>query len=148
MSLENLIMQSLKEAMRAKDEAALRGLRAIKSAIIIEKTSGNGTSLSPETEIKILQKLIKQRKESLDIFIKQNREDLAQSERDEITVIEKYLPPQLSAEEIRARIKVIISEIGAISIKDMGKVMVAANKSLAGQADSAIIGAIVKSLLA
>ena len=147
MSLEERINQDLKEAMKAKDPAALRGIRAIKAAILLEKTSGAKHEISNEVEMKIVQKLIKQRKDSLDIYQKQNREDLAQTEREEIEVIKQYLPKQLTREELRAEIKKVIDEIGASSIQDMGKVMGTASKKLAGKADGKTMSGIVRELL-
>lgn len=148
MGLEQKVMAELKTAMLAKNEAALRGLRAIKAAIILAKTSeGANGELQEADETKLLQKLIKSRKDSLEIYEKQNREDLASKERDEIAVIEKFLPKQLGAEELKAIIEKIIAEIGASSPTDMGKVMGAANKQLAGQADGKTISAVVKELL-
>jgi uncharacterized protein YqeY len=149
MNLEQKIMAELKTAMLAKDEKGLRSLRAIKAAILLAKTSeGAGGDLKEEDEIKLLQKLVKQRKDSLEIFQQQNRADLAQKEQEEIEVIEKFLPKQLSAEELRAIISTIIAETGASSPADMGKVMGAATKQLAGKADGKAISAIVKELLA
>ena len=148
MSLEERINQDLKEAMKAKDQAALRGIRAIKAAILLEKTSGAKHEITDDAELKILQKLVKQRKDSLDIYEKQSREDLAQTEREEIEVIERYLPKQLSEEELRAEIKKIIAEAGADSMKDMGKVMGVAQKKLAGKADGKTMSGIVRELLA
>jgi uncharacterized protein len=148
MSLEAKIQKDLITAMKAKDEKALRAIRAIKSAILLFKTSGTNAELDEDAEIKMLQKMVKQRKESLSIFEQQGREALAQTEREEIEVIEQYLPQQLSEEEIEATIKNIIAETGASSMKDMGKVMGAANKAFAGQAEGAVISAIVKRLLA
>ncbi len=148
MSLEEKIQKDLITAMKAKDEKALRAVRAIKSAILLFKTSGTNAELDEDAEIKMLQKMVKQRKESLSIFEQQGREALAQTEREEIEVIEQYLPQQLSEDEIEATIKNIISETGASSMKDMGKVMGAANKAFAGQAEGAVISAIVKRLLA
>src|SRR6185503_6222988 len=124
MSLEQKIMAELKTAMLAKDEKGLRSLRAIKAAILLAKTSeGAGGDLKEEDEVKLLQKLVKQRKDSLEIFTQQNRADLAQKEQEEIEVIEKFLPKQLSGEELRAIINTIIAETGASSPADMGKVM-------------------------
>lgn len=138
----------MKEAMLAKNEAALRGLRAVKSAILLAKTSeGGGKDLTEEQEIAMLQKLIKQRKDSLAIFEQQGRADLAQKEIDEIAVIEKFLPQQLSADELKALIQKIISETGASGIKDMGKVMGMATKQLAGKADNKAVSEVVKGLL-
>ncbi|MFZ4542514.1 MAG: GatB/YqeY domain-containing protein [Saprospiraceae bacterium] len=147
MSLEEKIMQDLKEAMKAKDEAALRGIRAIKSAILIAKTDGSGNAIDEAKEIQMLQKLVKQRKESLEIYEKQNREDLAKVEMEEIAVIEKYLPKQMDTAELTEALKAIISQVGASSAKDMGKVMGAASKEFAGKADGKLISEIVKQLL-
>ena len=148
MSLEQKIMGDLKTAMLAKDEKALRSLRAIKAAILLAKTSeGSGGELKEDDETKLLQKLVKQRKDSLEIFQQQNRTDLAQKEQEEIEIIEKFLPKQLSADEIKAELSVIINEVGATSPADMGKVMGAATKKLAGKADGKTISALVKELL-
>lgn len=147
MSLESTINEDLKSAMKAKDQAALRGIRAIKSAILLYNTSGSGEELTQEREIALLQKLIKQRQDSLGIYEKQGREDLAVVEREEIAVIMRYLPKQLSEEELRAEIQSIISRTGAASMKDMGRVMAEASKELAGKADGKTISTIVKSLL-
>lgn len=139
----------MKEAMLAKNEAALRGLRAIKSAILLAKTAeGGGKDLTEEQEIAMLQKLIKQRKDSLAIFEQQQRPDLAQKEKDEIAVIEKFLPQQLSADELKALIQKIIADTGASGIKDMGKVMGMATRQLAGKADNKTVSETVKALLA
>jgi uncharacterized protein YqeY len=149
MNLEQKIMPELKTAMLAKDEKALRSLRAIKAAILLAKTAeGAGGDLKEEDEIKLLQKLVKQRKDSLEIFTQQNRTDLAQKEQEEIEIIEKFLPKQLSGEELKAIIANIIAETGASSPADMGKVMGAATKQLAGKADGKAISALVKELLA
>lgn len=149
MSLEEKIMSDLKDAMRSKNDGALRALRAIKSAIIITKTAeGFSGQISEEEEVKMLQKLVNQRKDSLEIYEKQSREDLAVKEREEIQVIEKFLPEQMSEEKLKEIIARIISETGASSAADMGKVMGAANKQLAGKADGKTIAAVVKSLLA
>jgi len=148
MSLEQKIMGELKTAMLAKDEKALRSLRAIKAAILLAKTSeGAGGELKEDDEIKLLQKLVKQRKDSLEIFQQQNRTDLAQKEKEEIEIIEKFLPKQLSADELRSELSAIISEVGATSPADMGKVMGAATKKFAGKADGKTISAMVKELL-
>jgi uncharacterized protein YqeY len=148
MGLEQKIMSELKAAMLAKDEAALRSLRAIKAAILLAKTSeGASGELKEEDETKLLQKLVKQRKDSLEIFQQQKRTDLAQKEQEEIAIIEKFLPAQLSAEEIRGEVQKIISATGASSPADMGKVMGAATKQLAGKADGKTISTIVKELL-
>jgi len=148
MSLEQKIMEELKVAMKAKDEAALRSLRAIKAAIIIEKTAEGATGeITEATELKMLQKLAKQRRDSLDIFTKQNREDLAAKEREELSIIEKFLPQPLSAEELQAAARAIIAETGATTAADMGKVMGVASKQLAGKADGKSISETVKQLL-
>ncbi len=146
MSLTDTINADIKTAMLAKDEAGLRGLRAIKSALIIAKTSG-ASEANAEEEIKMLQKLVKQRRESADIYTSQNRPELAQKEFDEIAVIERYLPIQMGEEEVRGIIKQIIETTGAKSPADMGKVMGAASKQLAGKADNKIVSTIVKELL-
>lgn len=149
MSLESKVMEDIKTAMRAKDEAALRTLRAIKAAILLEKTSGSGSdTLSEAEEVKMLQKLVKQRKDSLDIFSQQNREDLAKKEREELAIIERFLPAQLSQEELRAAVSELIEKVGASSPADMGKVMGAASSSLSGKADGKAIAEMVRQLLA
>jgi len=148
MSLEQKIMTDLKTAMLAKDEKSLRSLRAIKAAILLAKTSeGASGDLKEDDETKLLQKLVKQRKDSLEIYQQQNRSDLAQKEQEEIEVIEKFLLKQLSAEELKAEVSKIISSVGASSPADMGKVMGAATKQLAGKADGKSISAMVKELL-
>jgi hypothetical protein len=148
MSLELTINEQIKQAMLGKKESDLRGLRAIKSAILLAKTSGaNKDGLTAEDEMKMLQKLVKTRKDSLDIYIQQNREDLAKVEREEIEVIERFLPKQLSEEEIKAVVKDVIAQVGATSAADMGKVMGASTKALAGKADGKVVSAIVKQLL-
>ncbi len=147
MSLETRIMPDLKEAMRNKDQAALRGIRAIKAAILIIKTDGSGKELDEAGEIKLLQKLVKQRRDSLEIFVKQGREDLAVVEREEIAVIERYLPKQMAPAELEEILKGIVADLGATSMKDMGKVMGTASKKLAGKADGKTISGIIKGLL-
>lgn len=148
MGLEQNIMGELKAAMLAKNEAALRSLRAIKAAILLVKTSeGGGGDLKEEDEIKLLQKLVKQRKDSLEIFQQQNRPELAQKEEEEIAIIEKFLPKQMSTDELKEAIAKIIAETGASSPADMGKVMGAANKQFAGKADGKTISGLVKELL-
>ena len=148
MSLEQKVMAELKNAMLARDEAALRSLRAVKAAILLARTAEGATGdLKEEDEIKLLQKLVKQRKDSLEIYQQQNRTDLAQKEKEEITIIEKFLPQQLSAEEIKVILKQIIAEVGAASPADMGKVMGAATRQLAGKADGKTISGLVKELL-
>jgi uncharacterized protein YqeY len=148
MSLEQKIMSSLKTAMLAKDEAALRSLRAIKAAILLAKTSeGAKAELSQDDEMKLLQKLVKQRRDSLEIFQQQNRPDLAAKEQEELNVIEQFLPKQLSPEELKAELQGIISAVGAAGPADFGKVMGMASKQLAGKADGKAIAATVKDLL-
>ena len=146
MSLEQSIMAKMKDAMKAKDEANLRGLRAIKAALLLLKTSGTD-QISTEDELKMLQKLVKQRQDSLEIFRQQNRADLAQKEEEEIRVIEQFLPQQLSPDALKAALQSIIAEVGASGIQDLGKVMAVASKKLAGQADGKAISACVKELL-
>ena len=149
MGLEQKVMADLKTAMLAKDEGALRGLRAIKAAIIIAKTSeGAGGELKEEDETKLLQKLVKQRKDSLAIYQEQKRPDLAKKEEEEITVIERFLPQQLDSEALKAAVAKIIAETGAAGPADIGKVMGVASKQLAGQADGKTISAVAKELLA
>jgi uncharacterized protein YqeY len=148
MSLEQQIMAEMKDAMKAKNEAVLRGLRAIKAEIIKAKTEpGAGGEINEETEQKFLQKMMKQRKDSLEIFEKQGREDLAVKEREEIALIEKFLPKQLTEAELKEIVTKIVAETGASSPADMGKVMGVASKQLAGKADGKAISAIVKELL-
>ncbi len=146
MTLEEKINGELKTAMLAKDEASVRGLRAIKQSILMAKTSG-ATAVSTEDEIKMLQKLVKQRKESVEIYQQQNRPDLAKPELEEIAVIEKFLPQQMGEPEIRSELTRIIGEVGAKSPQDMGKVMGAASKFFAGKADNKIVSQLVKELL-
>lgn len=149
MSLEKIINDKIKDAMRAKEQAALRALRAIKSAILVEKTSGkHGEELGEEVEGKILLKLAKQRKESIEIFESQNREDLASTEKEELAVIETFLPEQMGEDEIKTYLEKLIAEVGASSPADMGKVMGRASKELSGKADGKTISNIVKTLLA
>ncbi|HMG67874.1 MAG TPA: GatB/YqeY domain-containing protein [Chitinophagaceae bacterium] len=148
MSLEQKIMTDLKTAMLARDEKGMRALRAIKAAILLAKTSeGASGELKEEDETKLLQKLVKQRKDSLEIYQQQNRQDLAQKEQEEIEIIDKFLPKQLSPEELQLEIKKIIAETGATSAADMGKVMGTATKKLAGKADGKTISLTVKELL-
>lgn len=148
MSLEQKIMTELKAAMLSKDEKSVRSLRAIKAKIIEAKTSsGAAGEVSEEEEIKILQRMVKQRKDSVDIFRQQNREDLASKEVEEIEVIEKFLPKQMDAAELKQEIEKIIAEVGANGPGDMGKVMGVASKQLAGKADGKSISATVKELL-
>lgn len=149
MNLESLVMAQMKDAMKSKNEAALRSLRAIKAAIIIAKTSeGANGEVSPDEEMKILQKMVKQRKDSLEIFQQQGRADLALKEQEELNIIQVFLPAQLDGDALLEAIRIVISEVGASSPADMGKVMGAATKKLAGKADGKAISAAVKQLLA
>ena len=146
--LEQQIMAEMKDAMKAKNEGVLRALRAIKAEIIKAKTEpGAGGEITEDIEQKFLQKMVKQRKDSLDIFEKQNRPDLAEKEKEELAVIQKFLPVQMTEAEITASVKKIIEETGASSAADMGKVMGAASKQLSGKADGKLISGIVKDLL-
>ena len=149
MSLQTKVMDALKEAMKAKDTIALESLRAIKSAILLAKTeAGAAAELAEEEELKLLQKLVKQRKDSAVLYAQQGRNDLAEPELAQVAVIEKFLPKQLSEAEVTEAVKAIIAKVGATSAKDMGKVMGVATKQLAGKTDGKVISAIVKSLLA
>src|ERR1700712_4425508 len=149
MSLEQQVMTDLKTAMLARDEKALRSLRAIKAAILLAKTNeGAGGDIKPEDEVKLLQKLIKSRKDSLEIYQAQKRDDLAVKEEEEIAIIEKFLPKQMSTEELRSVIQTIIADTGASSPADMGKVMGVATKQLAGKIEGKSISSTVKELLA
>ncbi|RCU43537.1 GatB/YqeY domain-containing protein [Chryseobacterium lacus] len=147
MSLENTINDAIKTAMREKDKTALDALRAVKSQIILLKTEARGAEVSPEQEIAILQRMIKQRKDSYEQFTAQGRDDLATVETDQMKVIEKFLPAQLSTAELETEIKKIIEETGATSVKDLGKVMGTASKALAGKSDGKSISEMVKKLL-
>jgi uncharacterized protein YqeY len=147
--LSNTIDQEIKKAMLAKDQAQLRGLRAIKAALLLAKTEkGPAEEITEEAEVKIIQKLIKQRRESSDIYKTQGRADLAQVEDEEIEVISQFLPKQMDSAEVEAVIARIVSQTGASSVKDMGKVMGLANKELAGKADGKLIAEVVKAQLA
>lgn len=148
MSLEEKIMEDLKIAMKAQDKASMRGLRAIKSALLLLKTDGSGKEITPEREIQLLQKLVKQRRESIAIFEKENRTDLAVVEKEEVAVIEKYLPEALSVDDLEKFVKAIMVSSGASSMKDMGKVIGLASKELAGKADGKAISEMVKKCLA
>ena len=148
MALKLTIENGIKDAMRAKDADRLRALRAIKSMILLEETSGSNTGeISTDAEMKILMKAAKQRKDSLEVYIAQNRPDLAEKEQVELTIIEEFLPKQLSDSELTERISAIIAQLGATSPADMGKVMGVASKQLAGLADGKTISNIVKELL-
>lgn len=146
--ISTTIDQEIKQAMLAKDQAKLRGLRAIKAALLLAKTEkGNTEEITEDTEMKILQRLVKQRKESATIYKEQGREDLFTVEQEEIDVISQFLPQQLDKADIEKVIVKIIAETGATSVKEMGKIMGIANKELAGKADGKLIGEIVKTLL-
>lgn len=148
MSLQKQVMNKMKEAMKAKDTIALQALRSVKSAFLLAKTeSGASEELSEAQELKIIQKQVKQRKDSAAIFVKQGRKDLADPELKEVSVLEQFLPKALSEEEILATVKSTIEEIGAVGMKDMGKVMGIVSKKLAGQADGKTISSLVKQQL-
>lgn len=147
MSLENTINEAIKTAMREKDKVALDSLRAVKSQILLLKTEAKGAEVSAEQEIAILQRMIKQRKDSFEQFAAQGRNDLAEVEEAQMKVIEQFLPKQLSSEELEAEIKNIIAETGAESMKDLGKVMGTASKMLAGKSDGKSISEMAKKLL-
>jgi uncharacterized protein len=148
MSLEKLINDDIKAAMLARDKQKLEALRAVKSAILLAKTDKGGAGeIEEDAEMKILQKLVKQRRESAEIYKQQNRAALAEEEIFQLSVIEKYLPSQMNEEEVKKIIKEIIAETGAASIKDMGRVMGLATKKLAGKADNKLISGLVKELL-
>ncbi|MGB3547552.1 MAG: GatB/YqeY domain-containing protein [Saprospiraceae bacterium] len=147
MSLETTINTDLKTAMKAKDATRLRGIRAVKAAIMNLKTDGTGNVIDEAAEIALLQKLIKSRQDSLAIYEKQDREDLAVTEREEIEVISTYLPEPLSDEKLEELVRTVIAKTGASSMKDMGKVMGMANAEAAGRADGKTISGMVKKLL-
>ncbi|WP_304342940.1 GatB/YqeY domain-containing protein [Chryseobacterium koreense] len=147
MSLENTINEAIKTAMKEKDKVALDALRAVKSQILLLKTEAKGAEVSAEQEIAILQRMIKQRKDSFEQFAAQGRNDLAEVEEAQMQVIKKYLPAQLSTEELEAEIRKIIAETGAETIKDLGKVMGTASKLLAGKTDGKSISEMAKKLL-
>ena len=147
MSLEIIISDAIKDAMRAKDKISHDALRAVKSQILLVKTEAKDADVSAEQEIAILQRMIKQRKDSFDQFTAQNRSDLAEVEQAQSTIIEKFLPQQLSAEELESEIKKIISQTGVESAKDLGKVMGMASKALAGKSDGKSISDMAKKLL-
>lgn len=148
MSLEEKVMAQMKDAMKSKDEPTLRGLRAIKAEIIKAKTDpGANGQISEDTELKMLQKMVKSRKDSLVIYEQQNRADLANKELEEIAVIEKFLPQQMSEEELKQAVAAIITQTGAAGPQDLGKVMGVASKQLAGKAEGRAISAAVKEAL-
>ena len=149
MSLQKQVMDKMKEAMKAKDTVALQALRAVKSAFLLAKTeTGAGEDLTPDQELKIIQKQVKQRKDSAEVFLKQGREDLANPELEEIAVLEQFLPEALTEEEIEGVVIATIEDLGASGMKDMGKVMGIVSKELAGQADGKTISTLVKKNLA
>jgi uncharacterized protein YqeY len=148
MSLESAIQSDLKTAMLAKDEAGLRALRAIKSAILLAKTASAGKEIGPDEELRILQKLVKQRLESIAIYQTQQRDDLARPEQEEVEIISKYLPKMMDETEVRAAVADAIAQTGASSPSDMGKVMGVVTKQLAGKADNKLVSALVRELLA
>ena len=148
MSLSDQISEQLKTAMKAKDATSLRGLRAIKSALMLLATQEGGKVITEEDEMATLVKMAKQRKDSLGIYQEQNRPDLAVIEEEELAIIEKFLPSQLNEEDVKAEIKAIIAETGATGMKDMGKVMGMANGKMKGRAEGKMIADIVKALLA
>lgn len=145
--IEEKIQKDLVEAMKSHNERATSAIRSIKTAIQNEKVNGTYHELTDEDVLKLIQKLVKQRKESYDIYTEAKREDLAIVEKEELEILSKYLPKQLSEEEVTEKVKAIIAELGATTIKDMGKVMGAANKQMSGVASGQVISKIVKSLL-
>ena len=148
MSLQKEVMDKMKEAMKAKDTVALQALRAVKSAFLLAKTAtGVQAEITPDQELKIIQKQVKQRKDSAAIFITQNRQDLADPELLEIAVLEQFLPAALSEEEIEKVVAMTITKLGASGMKDMGKVMGVVSNELSGQADGKVISTLVKKLL-
>jgi len=148
MSLKSQIEQEIKQAMLKKEKDRLRALRAIKSAILLAETEkGAGDGITEDTELKLLQKAAKQRRDSLEIYVGQGREDLAKTEQQELDVIEEFLPKQLSESEVEQEVRTVINEVGAAGPQDMGKVMGAATKKLAGKADGKLISAVAKRLL-
>ncbi len=147
MSLQSKIMEQLKTAMKAKDTVALQSLRAVKSEILLTQTKGDGAEFTEADEIKLLQKLVKQRRDSAEIYIAQSRQDLADPELAEAKIIAQFLPAQMSAEDLKSFISELISKLGASGMKDMGKVMGMASKELAGKADGKAISSLVKELL-
>jgi uncharacterized protein YqeY len=147
MSLTNRINTGIKEAMKAKDDARKRTLRAIKSQLLLLQTDGTGAEITEEKEIKLLQKMVKERQDSYEVYTKQGREDLASVEAEEMAIIKEYLPEQMGAEELKAALQTIIATVGASSMKDMGKVMGMASKQFAGKADGKMISTTVKELL-
>jgi uncharacterized protein len=147
MSLVNLINEQLKEAMKQKDEARLRALRSVKSAFLIAGTETGNKDISDEIALKAIQKLAKQRRDSIVIFEQQNRQDLVSKEKEELNILEEFLPTQLSEEEILKILKEILAESGATGMKDMGKVMPVVMQKMAGKADGGLVAKLLKQLL-
>lgn len=147
MSLEKRVMDDMKAAMKAKDKVALRSIRSLKAEILKFKTSGTGEELTAELEIKMVQKMVKQRQESYDVYVEQGRDDLATPEKEEMEILAKYLPEQLDESALKDVISKVIAEVGASSMRDMGKVMGIVSKQLAGKADGKMISTMVKLLL-
>lgn len=147
MSLTDRINAGIKDAMKAKDNARKRTLRAVKAQLLLLQTSGEVEEITDAHEIKLIQKMVKERQDSYEIYQKQGREDLAQPEQEEMDILKEFLPKQMSTEELTAEIKAIIEQTGASSMRDMGKVMGAANKKFAGKADGKTISSLVKDLL-
>lgn len=147
MKLKEKINEDIKDAMRSKDQAALRALRSVKSAVLLAETDGSGKEVDDPVVLKIVQKLAKQRKESLDLYERENRPDLAAKEKEELDILEKYLPRALSREELEKFVKDLIDELGADGMKDMGRVMNEALTRLAGKADGKEVSGIVRSFL-
>ncbi len=147
MSLKEKINNDIKEAMKAKDKNALKSLRSIKSAILLAETDGSGNEVGDAEVTRIIQKLAKQRQESHDLYVEQNRPDLANIEKDELEVLEKYLPKQMDAGELKDFLSDLVSELNAEGMKDMGRVMGEAQKKLAGRADGKTISSVVRELL-
>mgnify|MGYP000728264913 FL=1 len=148
MSFTDRINAGIKDAMKQKNEARKRTLRAVKAQLLLLKTSGSGEEITEDQQIKLLQKMVKERQDSYEIYVKQDREDLARPEKEEMDIIKEFLPQQMGEEELTAAIKEIVAQVGASSMKDMGKVMGMANKQFAGKADGKTISKIVKNLLA
>ena len=147
MSLTDRINSGIKDAMKEKNEARKRTLRAVKAQLLLLKTSGENVEITEDQEIKLLQKMVKERQDSYTIYTKQNREDLAAPEKEEMDIIKEFLPQQMSEEELTEALKTIVANVGASSMRDMGKVMGVASKEFAGKADGKMISTIVKNLL-
>lgn len=148
MSLTNRINAGIKDAMKAKNEARKRTLRAVKAQLLLLQTSGDVEEITEADEIKLLQKMVKERQDSYEIYQKQGRDDLAKPEKEEMDILKEFLPKQMDKEELTEEIKAIIEQTGANSMRDMGKVMGVANKKFAGKADGKTISSLVKELLA